>query len=133
MADSTRVLTLHDEPMWASIERRRMQLQECSHCGAVRYPPGPVCAACLCLEHRWAEISGGGEILSWVRFHRQYFDDHPVPYNAIAVRLDEGPIIVSNLVGPEPPGEWIGRRVKLDYRRHLDRMQHVFMLAPAEA
>jgi uncharacterized OB-fold protein len=130
MADSTRVMTLYDRPLWDSLERRHMELQKCSDCGAFRYPPGPVCAACHSLDHEWTAVSGGGEILSWVRFHRQYFDDHPVPYNAVAVRLDEGPILVSTLIGPEPEGEWIGRRVAIAYRQHLDRKQHVFMLAP---
>lgn len=131
MADSARILTLYDEPMWDSIGRQRMRLQRCGGCGAFRYPPGPVCAACNAVDHEWVEISGGGEILSWVRFHRRYFDDHPAPYNAIAVRLDEGPIVVSNLIGDEPEGEWIGRRVAIAYRPHLDRMQHAFTLAQA--
>ena len=81
------------------------------------------------MDYDWTEIRGGGEILSWVVFHRQYFDDHPQPYNAIAVRLDEGPIVVSNLVGAEPVGNWIGARVNVTYRPHLDRTQHAFTLA----
>lgn len=129
MANSQPVVTLYDAPMWESLSRERMQLQSCGHCGTLRYPPGPICTACTSLDYRWTDLSGGGEILSWVRFHRAYFNDHPPPYNAVAIRLDEGPIVVSNLIGPEPEGEWIGRRVRLAYRRHLDRTQHAFMLS----
>jgi hypothetical protein len=64
-----------------------------------------------------------------VIFRKQYFDDHPAPYNVIAVRLEEGPIVVSNLTGTEPDGSWIGTPVTLTYRRHQGRLQHAFALA----
>lgn len=122
------VLTLYDIPMWESMARERMELPQCSACGVFRYPPGPICPACQSLAYRWTPISGDGTILSWVVFHRQYFDDHPAPYNAIAVRLAEGPIVVSNLVGNEPAGSWIGAPVAITYRQHRDRTQHAFRL-----
>ncbi|WP_448956311.1 Zn-ribbon domain-containing OB-fold protein [Labrys neptuniae] len=128
MANSQAILSLYDQPLWQSLERRKMALPKCSHCGRFRYPPGPICAECHSLDYEWTEISGEGRILSWVVFHRQYFEDHPPPYNAIAVRLAEGPILVSNLVGEEPQGSWIDRQVTLTYRSHLDRTQHAFRL-----
>lgn len=132
MANTQQVMTLYEEPMWESIERQRLALPKCAHCGTFRYPPGPICADCNALEYDWTEISGGGKILSWVIFHRQYFDDYPPPYNVIAVRLDEGPILISNLIGREPEGSWIDQRVSLTYRRHLNRTQHAFTLKNPE-
>jgi len=38
-------------------------------------------------------------LLSWTVFRRQYFPELPVPYVVAAVRTDEGPILVGNLVG----------------------------------
>jgi len=129
MANSEVILSLYDRPMWDSIEHRHMALQQCVQCGAFRYPPGPVCAECHSLDFAWRAISGRAEILSWVIFRKQYFDDHPAPYNVIAVRLEEGPIVVSNLTGTEPDGSWIGTPVTLTYRRHQGRLQHAFALA----
>ncbi|MGH7004670.1 MAG: Zn-ribbon domain-containing OB-fold protein, partial [Alphaproteobacteria bacterium] len=63
-------------------------------------------------------------ILSWVIFHKRYFDDFPPPYNSVAVRLEEGPIIMSNLVGQEPEGSWIGKRVRIEFVEHDGRRQH---------
>jgi Predicted nucleic-acid-binding protein containing a Zn-ribbon len=77
MANAERVLTLYDLPMWEAVERGKMALQKCAACSAFRYPPGPACPQCLSLDHVWEEISGRGRILSWVVFHRQYFDDFP--------------------------------------------------------
>jgi uncharacterized protein len=109
------VLTLYDEPMWQSVAEQRLALQHCRHCGKVRYPPAPVCPDCLSLESEWRPLSGRGTILSWVVFHRQYLEDYKPPYNVIAVRVEEGPILISNLVGKEPEGSWIGRAVELCY------------------
>jgi uncharacterized OB-fold protein len=127
------VMTVYDLPMWDSIGRERMALQKCGRCGAFRYPPGPICAECHALDYSWEALSGTGRILSWVVFHRQYFEDFPPPYNAIAVRLAEGPIVISNLVGPEPEGSWIDAPVTMTYRRHRDRTQHAFRLDDGRA
>ncbi len=109
------VMGLYDGPMWTSIRARAMALQRCSGCGAVLYPPGPVCPNCLSDTLEWYPISGLGKILSWVIFHRQYLPAYPAPYNAIAVALAEGPIMISNLEGPVPEGSWIGRPVRIVY------------------
>jgi uncharacterized OB-fold protein len=114
-ATPPRVLGLYDEPFWRHMkDDGRMHLQCCCDCGAWRYPPGPACHACLSPASDWKPVSGGGELLSWVTFHKQYLPAYPAPYNVIAVRLDEGPTLISNLIeDPEPDQRPIGRRVRL--------------------
>jgi uncharacterized OB-fold protein len=124
MGNSQAIMALDDRPMWDSIAVDRLSLQRCSRCGTFRYPPGPICASCLSMESEWVPVAGAGTILSWVVFHKKYFDDFPPPYNSVAVRLDEGPIIMTNLTGPEPEGSWIGRRVRLTYVDRAGRRQH---------
>jgi uncharacterized OB-fold protein len=109
------VFGAHDRAMWDSIERRAMSLQRCDECGSFRYPPGPACPACLAATATWTPISGQGEIISWAIFHRGYLPEYPPPYNVIAVRLAEGPILISNLEGEPPAGTWIGETVRLVY------------------
>jgi uncharacterized OB-fold protein len=123
---------LHDLPMWQSMETGTLALQACGDCGHVRYPPAPVCPVCLSEHARWKAVAGTGTILSWVVFHRQYFSDFPPPCNVVAVRLDEGPIVVTRLLGEAPEGSWIGRRIVLDYDEHLGRRQHHALLADGE-
>lgn len=110
-----RILGLYDRPMWDSIDARAMQLQRSKATGAFMYPPGPAMPGDPLGELEWARISGRGVILSWVIFHRHYLPAYPPPYNVIAVRLQEGPTIISNLEGPTPEGSWIGRAVRLVY------------------
>jgi uncharacterized OB-fold protein len=97
-----------------------MKLQRCKACGAFRYPPGPVCPECLAEELEWTALSGQGTIASWAIFHRTYLPAYPAPYNVIAVRLAEGPIMISNLDGPVPHGSWIGAAVQLTYATMKD-------------
>ena len=115
-----RVMGLYDAPMWESIERRRMMLQRCRTTGTYFYPPGPGSPDCLEGGWEWTEISGRGIILSWAIFHRQYLPAYPVPYNVVAVRLEEGPVIISNLEGDVPAGAWIGYEVLMTYVKMPD-------------
>ena len=118
MGDSVRVMGLYDKPMWDSIAAKQWALQYCPESGKFRYPPSPVDPDTLSMDYEWRPIQGTGEIVSWVIFHRKYFGDYPAPYNVVAVRLDEGPIIVSNLVGDPPENSWIGHRVEVVYEIH---------------
>jgi uncharacterized protein len=109
------VLGHYDRPMWTSIVNRAMELQCCTDCGRFHYPPGPSCPHCLSTSLVWKRLSGKGEIISWVRFERTYLDQYPAPYKVIAVRLAEGPVMISN---PEPLDEAacaIGAKVSLVY------------------
>lgn len=114
------VMSMFDAPMWESIRAGGMKLQCCRQCQTFQYPPAPVCHACLADELDWTPVSGEGEILSWVIYHRQYLPAYPAPYNVIAVRLKEGPVVVSNLEGDPPSGAWIGHKVRLRYANMPD-------------
>jgi uncharacterized OB-fold protein len=133
MGASQPILGFYDRPMWTEMEAGIFVVQHCTQCDTSRYPPGPACPACQSLEYQCKSAGGGGEILSWIIFHRQYFDDHPAPYNSVAVRLDEGPIVVTNLVGPEPAGSWIGKRVRFEVIDHAGRLQHAARLLGSDA
>ncbi len=111
------VLGHYDRQLCASITARAMTLQRCTTCNQMRYPPGPSCPICLSADYDWAPLDGGATILSWVVFHRGYLAAYPPPYNCLAVRLDEGPVMISNLEGPAPEGSWIGQRVRLCYAK----------------
>jgi uncharacterized protein len=109
------VLGHYDVPMWQSIGRRAMELQCCADCGRYQYPPGPSCPHCLSTSLVWKKLSGKGEIISWVRFERTYLERYPAPYKVIAVRLAEGPVMISN---PEPLDDAacaIGAKVSIVY------------------
>jgi uncharacterized OB-fold protein len=88
-------------PHWQGAKAREVRVQKCSDCGRLRYPPARHCAGCLSEESEWVALSGKGEVWSHCTFHRAYFKgfEQEVPYTVVLVKLDEGPMLYSNLVG----------------------------------
>jgi uncharacterized protein len=89
-----------NRPFWAAAKDGKFMLQFCKDCGDTRYPPGPVCPKCLSSNQDWKQASGRGTLESWVDFHRAYWDGFKgdLPYRVCLVKLEEGPVVVSNLV-----------------------------------
>jgi uncharacterized OB-fold protein len=94
-------IDIWNKPFWSAAHQGRLEMQHCDACGHVFFPPGPVCPGCLSDRLTWKPLSGKGEVLSWVVFHQLYFkgfaDD--LPYNVSLIRLQEGPLMYSNVVG----------------------------------
>ena len=90
-----------NRPYWDALKQRELRLQKCAGCGKVWYPPSPLCPACWSREFTWERLSGRGRVNSWVVFHQSYFRgyDSELPYNVAEVELEEGPRLLTNLVG----------------------------------
>lgn len=93
------VRTEINDGFWAAAQKGRLVVQRCAECGELRYPPTGRCPRCLSAEWGWHEVSGRGELLSYVVVHQKYhaaWADR-VPYNVVLVQLDEGPRMFSNV------------------------------------
>lgn len=111
------VLTEVNRGFWEAVERHRLQVQRCGECGELRYPPAARCPRCLSGGWRWREVSGHGELLSYVVVHQRY---HPawadrVPYNVVLVQLDEGPRMFSNVLPFARTDLTVGMRLRVVY------------------
>jgi uncharacterized OB-fold protein len=86
---------------WENARAGRLSVQKCAACGHLHFPGSPVCPNCLSDDQAWEPVSGKGTLLSWVRFHRAYWDGFKadLPYLVCLVGLDEGPMLVSNITG----------------------------------
>jgi uncharacterized OB-fold protein len=91
-----------NQGFWDNARAGKLSVQQCKACGDKRYPPSPVCPKCLSPNQEWVAVSGKAALESWVDFHRAYWDGFKgdLPYRVCLVRLAEGPVMVSNLVGP---------------------------------
>lgn len=88
-------------PFWACLREHRLTAQQCSACGKLRFPPLPICDACLEEASEWREVSENGLVWSYVVYHRAF---HPafadeVPYVVAIVENHDGLHFTGNIVG----------------------------------
>ena len=90
-------------------------LPRCGDCGKFYFYPRPACPHCQGLKLAWAEASGKGEVYSHSTVHRAPSEAFKgdVPYVIAIVKTDEGPHLLSRVVGVAPEAVKIGMRLKL--------------------
>jgi len=89
---------------WEALRERRLMMPRCDDCRRHWFPPALLCPHCNSAAWTWTQTSGRGRIFSYVVYHRVY---HPafaaeVPYAVAVIELDEGPRMISNVVGIAP-------------------------------
>jgi uncharacterized OB-fold protein len=97
-----------DAPFWEALRRREVRVQRCASCGTHRFPASRYCASCRSDESEWVAVAPSATLETWCVFHRPYFEDLPVPYTVIQVRLDCGVRLFSNPADGEPATLRIG-------------------------
>ena len=110
------------KPFWELAKDHKLAVQVCTECGDRHFPPSPVCPACLSKEQDWEVVSGRGTLVSWVQFHRAYWPGFTpdLPYDVCLVALDEGPMMISNLVGATDGDAAVGARVEVTFEKVTD-------------
>jgi uncharacterized OB-fold protein len=88
-------------PYWNGLQEGVLKFQRCEACAHAWLPPRHECPACLGDQWTWETASGGARLVSWVVYHVAYHPafEHRLPYNVAIVALDEGPRLMSNVVG----------------------------------
>ena len=111
-------ITPLNKPFWDYALQSIFALQVCVRCGDAHLPPSPVCPKCLSGGQSWKPSSGCGTLESWADFHRAYWDGfkEELPYRTCLVKLDEGPLIISNLVGEDEKTK-LGARLRVMFER----------------
>lgn len=96
--------TPETQPFFDGLRRRKLLIQRCNDCGVAYYYPRPFCPNCLSANVAWEEASGKGTLYSFVINYRSP-PGFEAPYVIAVVELEEGPRMMTNLVGVEPhPG-----------------------------
>lgn len=98
------VPTNESMPFWAAAKEGRLLIPRCRSCAHTWFPPTSACPSCGAEDFDWVESMGRGTVFSYVVVHRVY---HPafadkVPYVVAIIELEEGPRILSNVVGIAP-------------------------------
>ncbi|WP_299821922.1 OB-fold domain-containing protein [uncultured Jannaschia sp.] len=104
-------------PFWERADQRVLALPWCKKCDQTHFPPSPRCPYCLHDAFEWRPVSGRATLVSWVVFHRAYWDGvaAELPYNVCQVELEEGPRLISNLVGAAKEAPRHGMALKVTF------------------
>ena len=88
-------------PYWEAAKEGRLLLQKCESCSNVQFPPRRNCGACWHEKLTWIESAGKGTVESMTVVRRAPTPDmrDRVPYAVVAVKLEEGPRMITNLIG----------------------------------
>lgn len=126
MNEPTRPLPRTDEydtrDFWAATKAKELKYQQCDNCGCVVFYPRRHCTGCLDGKLVWKTASGRGTVYSYSVVRQSYhpFFRHHVPYAVAWIDLEEGPRILSNVVGVEDPlnDVTIGQKVVVEWEEH---------------
>jgi uncharacterized OB-fold protein len=85
-------------PFWEGTRQGKLLLQRCLACGAYRWTPQHLCIACHAEDYAWTEVSGRGTLYSYTIVGRPPLPAFEPGYVVAVVRLEEGPLMLTNLV-----------------------------------
>jgi len=110
-------ITEATRPFWDASRRHELVIQRCDACGAWRFPPELACAACGSRASSWTAVSGRATLYTWTLAYPPllpYFAER-APWPVAVVQLEEGPRLVTNLVGIEVAEYAIGMPLQVDF------------------
>ena len=103
-------------PYWAATVEGRLVVQRCPSCGHHQLYGRAHCLSCRG-PVEWVDASGQGTIYSFtvIRQNMSRSFRHLVPYVVALVDLDEGPRLMTNIVGCDPSDVRIGATVRVRF------------------
>jgi uncharacterized OB-fold protein len=92
-------VTTSNKAFWAAAKRHKLVVYKCLNCGAL-YSQVTKCSACDNPRMDWVKVSGKGQVFTFCIYHQPF---HPawkddIPYNVAYVKLDEGTLLMTNIV-----------------------------------
>ena len=94
--------TPETQPYWDGARAGELRVQRCRACAEHYFYPRPFCPRCGSADVEWVAVSGRARLHSYVINHRPApgFEDDG-PYAIAVVALEEGPRLMTNIVGIE--------------------------------
>jgi NAD(P)-dependent dehydrogenase (short-subunit alcohol dehydrogenase family)/uncharacterized OB-fold protein len=100
----------------AAAAQGRFELQTCSDCSTVFYPPRDACPKCLSPRVPFAPVDNNGTLIAETTIRTStdpYFRER-TPWRAGLTKLDCGPVVLSHLHGDVREGDRVRLDLKLD-------------------
>jgi uncharacterized OB-fold protein len=112
-----------NRPFWEAMRRGELRLQRCKDCRHVWYP-GTNCPKCLSTSFEWGPMSGRGTVWSFIVYHHCWHRgfEKEIPYNVAMIQLEEGPIVITNIVDVKNEAIKVGMPVKVVFELATDEV-----------
>jgi len=87
---------------WEGTAKGELRIQRCGSCGKAYFYPRPGCPYCSSTDVSWIKATGRARLHTYLISHRPAvgFADQ-APYAIAVVELEEGPRLMTNIVGVE--------------------------------
>jgi uncharacterized OB-fold protein len=102
-------------PFWDGCRNGQLLVQRCDRCGTRFFVPEAICPACWSPEWHWMPSQGLGTVYTFSVVYRPAHPDLVTPYAIIAVDLDDGWTMMSNLVDGDPEQVFVDQRVRVRF------------------
>ena len=116
-------ITPEAKPVWDAAAQNKLPLQRCQDCRVWVWTPRPSCNECGSERVEWTSMSGRGEVYSFTvirqvvgRAASKAFEPE-IPYVVAWVDLDEGPRMITNIVGCPVEDVKLGMKVSVIFEQ----------------
>lgn len=99
-------------PFWNAAEQGCFILPRCMECERVHWYPRPFCPFCMSRKLEWIAASGKGTVYSFTVMRKAI-----TPYVLAYVQIEEGPSILTNIIGAGLETVHVGQPVKVSFKK----------------
>jgi uncharacterized OB-fold protein len=121
-------ITSEAKPFWDAAAQQKLMIQRCQDCNAWVWTPRPSCHECGSEKLTWTQMSGKGEVYSFTvirqvvgRAASQAFEPD-IPYVIAWVDLDEGPRMITNVIGCPVEDVKLGMKVTVQFEKASEKV-----------
>ncbi len=116
--------TQENDFYWEKTHENELWLRSCNTCDERYFYPRDICPICHSRDTTWEQASGRGEVYAYAVVHRPpapAFAEE-VPFITALIKLDEGPILPTRIVGvePTPDAVSIGDKGQIEFEQAND-------------
>jgi uncharacterized OB-fold protein len=105
---------------WEATREKRLVLQRCRTCTSYQHYPRFLCTRCASIDLELVPAAGTGRVYSFTVVHRAPSPGFVPPYVVALVRVEEGPVLLTNVVDCGPDQVRCDMPVEISWRPLAD-------------
>jgi uncharacterized OB-fold protein len=117
-------------PLWEATREHVLKLQRCDRCHEWQWTPQVICRHCYSRELTWTKVSGRGTVYSYSVVQHAPSPGFETPYVFAIVELEEGPRMMTDIVGPGALEVSIGDAVEVVFEDFSEVTLFLFQRVP---